>query len=218
MVGGSAAAEPIAPLSRPSLPEPAENGRDDVNRRELLAYAWIGTLGLLTLGSGLAAWQFIYPRSPANEFGGKFYLGSAANLPPVGGEPQNYPEGRFWLVNTEKGPHAIYILCTHSWEGVRIKLWWDSDESHFYCPACGSRFCPDGDYILGPAPRSLDQFAIELVTGRTVLAMTNPTADFIEAPVAPAPDGEIVVNTGALLQGPPSALTFPHEGISCLNL
>ena len=118
MVGGSAAAEPIAPLSRPSLPEPAENGRDDVNRRELLAYAWIGTLGLLTLGSGLAAWQFIYPRSPANEFGGKFYLGSAANLPPVGGEPQNYPEGRFWLVNTEKGPHAIYILCTHSWEGV----------------------------------------------------------------------------------------------------
>jgi cytochrome b6-f complex iron-sulfur subunit len=217
VVDTSAAADRVAPLSRAATLELFKVGHEGINRREFLTYAWAGALALLTLESGLATYQFIYPRSPVNQFGGRFYLGAAADLPDVGGEPKINPEGRFFLVNTAKGPHALYNLCTHSWNNVRIKLWWDADRNNFQCPACGSQFCPDGDYILGPAPRSLDQFEIEVVRGREILARTDLTENLIMAPVVPSPDAEIVVNTGSLLTGPPSALTFPHEGITCLN-
>ena len=50
------------------LLESAGTGQGDFNRREMLTYAWAGTLALLTLGSGLAAYQFLYPRRPVNEF------------------------------------------------------------------------------------------------------------------------------------------------------
>ncbi len=218
VVDTTSAAERVVPLSRAAVLESFKVGREGINRREVLTYAWAGAMGLLALGSGLAACQFAYPRYPAGELGGTFHLGLAANLPPVGSEPQAYPKGTFWLVNTEKGPHALYSLCTHNWEGVRIKLWWDSAENYIRCPACGSRFCPDGDYILGPAPRSLDQFVVEVVERRTVVAVTKLTANLIEAPAVPSPAAEIVVDTGRLLAGPPSALTFPHEGITCLNM
>ncbi len=218
VVDTSAAADRVAPLSRPPALELFKVGHEGINRREFLTYAWAGALALLTLESGLATYQFIYPRSPVNQFGGRFYLGAAADLPDVGGEPKINPEGRFFLVNTAKGPHALYNLCTHSWNNVRIKLWWDADRNNFQCPACGSQFCPDGHYILGPAPRSLDQFVIEFVKGRTVLAETVPSDKLLVAPVVLSPDAETVVDTGKLLVGAPSALTFPHEGISCLNM
>ena len=113
VVDTTAAAERVVPLSRAAVLESYKDGRKGINRREVLTYAWAGALGLLTLGSGLAAYQFISPRYPVNEFGGKFHLGIAADLPPVGSDPQANPVGRFWLVNTEKGTHAIFNLCTH---------------------------------------------------------------------------------------------------------
>ncbi len=219
---GSVDAGQIAPLDRASFlgshSAGIHAGSEGKNRREFLTYIWAGTLTAMTVGTGLAAYQYLYPRRPAGEFGGRFYLGPASGLPPVGSEPKSYPEGRFWLVNTEKGLHALYPLCPHSWYGVRIRLWWDSAKGQIHCPACGSRFCPDGDYILGPSPRSLDQFVIEIVKGHTILAVTKLTSDLIEAPIGPSPEGEIVVDTGRMIQGPPSALTFPHDGISCLNM
>ena len=85
----------------------AGTGHSDFNRREMLTYAWAGTLALLTLGSGLAAYQFLYPRRPVNEFGGMFHLGTAVDLPPVGSASQANIEGRFWLINNEEGLRAF---------------------------------------------------------------------------------------------------------------
>lgn len=215
-------AEQIAPLDRAAFlgshSEGFHAGYEGKNRREFLTYMWAATLALATVGTGLAAYQFLYPRRPAGEFGGRFYLGPASGLLPVGSEPKSYPEGRFWLVRTEKGLHALYPLCPHSWSGERIRLRWDSAKGQIHCPACGSRFCPDGDYILGPSPRSLDQFIIEIVKGRTILGVTKLSSDMIEAPVDSSPEGEVVVDTGRMIQGPPSALIFPHDGIRCLNM
>jgi len=169
---GTADAGQIEPLDRASFLSTHsignQTGNEGKNRREFLTYIWAGTLAAMTAGTGLAAYQYLYPRRPAGEFGGRFHLGPASGLLPVGSEPKSYPEGRFWLVNTEKGLHALYPLCPHSWFGVRIRLRWDSERGQIHCPACGSRFCPDGDYILGPSPRSLDQFVIEIVKGRTI--------------------------------------------------
>lgn len=179
-----------------------ENKR--LSRRELLTYVWVGTLAAMTAGSGLAAYQFLYPHQPANAFGGRFYLGTTANLPPIGSEPQHHVDGRFWLVGLEEGPRAFFNLCTHTFGTRWIRLWWDSTNARFDCPMCGSRFSLEGHYITGPAPRSLDQFVIEIVTGRKVVAKTKYVEDAILSPSIPAPDAEIVVDTGTMIEGLPS--------------
>ena len=187
----------------PTLEQPgslAGPGRKKFNRRELLTYVWVGTLAALTVGGGAAGYQFLYPRRPANKFGGRFYLGAASNLPLAGSEPQANVYGRFWLSNTENGVHAFYNLCTHSWGGG-TKDNWDPARGRFECPVCGSKFNPEGHYIEGPAPRSLDQFVIEIVTGRRVFAKTMLTEEAIVSPSIPSADAEIVVDTGTTIEG-----------------
>ena len=77
----SAAAERVAPLGREEILETLNVGREGINRREFLTYAWASALGLLTLESGLATYRFMSPRFSSGTFGGEFHLGSAANLP-----------------------------------------------------------------------------------------------------------------------------------------
>ena len=178
-------------------------GREKFDRRELLTYVWVGTLAALTVGSGVAGYQFLYPRRPANKFRGRFYLGAAANLPQTGSDPLLNREGRFWLANSENGVHAFYHLCTHSWGGG-TKLRWVLEKDRFECPVCGSKFNLEGHYFDGPAPRSLDQFAIEIVVGRTTASETAVTEVEIEPPYIPSPDAEIVVDTGSMIEGLPS--------------
>ena len=201
------AADQITPLDRASfLGSHSVNyhaGNEGKNRREFLTYIWAGTLTAMTVGSGLAAYQFLYPRRPINEFGGKFYLGAAADLPPVGSEPQANVYGKFWLANIEKGLHAFYEICTHPWPGNPHKYTWDSERFRFECPLCGSKFSLEGHYIEGPAPRSLDQFVIEIVTGRKVVAKTMHAEDAIVSPGIPSPEAEIVVDTGTTIEGLP---------------
>ena len=191
----SALAERVEPLLGT-----AGTGHSDFNRREMLTYAWAGTLAVMTLGSGLAAYQFLYPRRPVNEFGGTFHLGTA-ELPPIDSDPKANVDGRFWLVNTEKGPRALYNVCTHNWDGSTAKYNWQPARNRFECPVCGAKFSREGHYISGPAPRSLDQFLIEIVMGRAVLAKTNFAGEVIEAPGVPSLETEIVIDTGKILEG-----------------
>lgn len=201
-------AEQIAPLDRAAFlgshSEGIHAGIEGKNRREFLTYMWAATLAVATVGTGLAAYQFLYPRRLANEFGGRFYLGAASNLPPVGSDPKANVDGRFWLANTEDGPRAFYNLCTHKWGEIWIKYRWDSTRGRFECPACGSKFSLEGHYIEGPAPRSLDQFVIEIVTGRRIVAKTMYAEDAIVGPGVPTSEAEIVVDTGTIIDGLPS--------------
>ena len=176
-------------------------GHKDIGRREMLTYVWAGTLAVMTLGSGLAAYQFLYPQEKANTFGGKFQLGAAGDLPPVGSEPQANLDGRFWLVNTEDGPRAFYNVCPRSRTIVHVRIIWDPVRSRFECPVCGARFSRKGHYITGPSPRSLDQFVIEVLTGRKVISETKRLADVIVAPVVPSPEARLVIDTGEILDG-----------------
>ncbi|MDE0078423.1 MAG: Rieske 2Fe-2S domain-containing protein [Caldilineaceae bacterium] len=178
--------------------------RKNLSRRELLTYVWVGALAAMTAGSGLAAYLFLYPRWPINKFGGKFYLGAAADLPATGSEPQMNAFGKFWLANTEEGLHAFYKICTHPWNGNPHWYTWDPERYRFACPVCGSKFSLEGHYIEGPAPRSLDRFVIEVVKGRKVVGRTMIAENTIVSPRNPSPDAEIVVDTGTMIEGLPS--------------
>ena len=202
----AAAAERVAPVGRAAVLESFEAGQEGINRREFMSYAYAGALSLLTLESGLATYQFMYPRFREGEFGGKFLLGDAAVLPQIGIDPEANTNGKFWLINTDEGPRALYMVCTHL--GCLYK--WEPSANRFECPCHGSKFSREGHYIRGPAPRSLDQFIIEIVQEGNIVSVTEDAGDSIASPSLPAPDVEIVVDTGKRIQGK-AAATSPDN-------
>ena len=203
------AATPATPRSRPATPAPPpepevaeptyfQSQVRTVNRREFLAYSWSAAVGIVTAQSLVATGLLMYPRFKAGEFGGDFLLGSSSGLPSLEAAPQSDPIGKFWLVNTDEGPRALYMVCTHL--GCLYK--WVDANKRFECPCHGSKFTREGDYLEGPAPRSLDQFVVEVTQNGSVVASTQSADDGIQPPGAPAEGTEIVVKTGSRIQGP----------------
>ena len=137
----------------------AETEKVPINRREFLNLAWLASLGFITINLGGVTYLFSMPRFKEGEFGGIFTIGKVADLPAVGSPPVNYPKVKLWLSNTEQGVVGLYKVCTH----LGCLYNWNSQENKFICPCHGSQFQADGSYILGPAPRSLDSFVIQLV-------------------------------------------------------
>ncbi len=73
--------------------------------------------------------------------------------------------------------------------------------THFVCPCHGSEFQPDGTYIRGPAPRSLDRFVIKVETpDGQVIAETDPdSGDPVQVPNDP--NASIRIDTGQRILG-----------------
>ena len=180
-----------------------EEGWEGINRREFLAYTWGAALALVTLEGAYSTFKFMMPRFRAGEFGGQFELGPATALPPVGSVPERNTAGRYWLYHSEEGVKALYQVCTHL--GCLYK--WEPARNRFECPCHGSKFTADGDYIEGPAPRSLDQFVVEVVVGGEVVAQTEEAETRIVPPKPEPPNALIRVQTGNKILGKPRDLS-----------
>ncbi|MCL4877175.1 MAG: Rieske 2Fe-2S domain-containing protein [Anaerolineae bacterium] len=160
-----------------------------VSRREFLYYAWGASMALLLAQTGGWLIWFGLPRFREGEFGGVFSL-AGSDLPILNNPPKDYPEGKFWLSNTDDGIAALYKVCTHL--GCLFK--WVGANDRFECPCHGSKFQKNGVYIEGPAPRSLDRFEITVVTNSGQQLVTNAAGDPV--PVDSASVSQIRVNTG----------------------
>ncbi|MBS1252860.1 MAG: Cytochrome b6-f complex iron-sulfur subunit [Anaerolineales bacterium] len=170
---------------------------DGVTRREFLNYAWLASLGIFTAQLAGVSYLFAMPRFRAGEFGGVFPLGPAINLPEVGIAPEKNSKGRFWFVRSEEGVYALYIVCTH----LGCLFQWQATENRFICPCHGSQFSRTGQYLTGPAPRNLDMFVVRVEDDQgNVLAETPAEEGPVPTPV-PDPDAQVMVDTGARLQG-----------------
>jgi len=178
--------------------EPQAEEKIKVNRREFLNLAWLASLGFLTLSMGGVTYFFAIPRFKAGEFGGLVSVGTVKDLPGLDEPPANNPKVKFWVSNTDQGPIALYTVCTH----LGCLYGWRDQENKFVCPCHGSQFEKDGDYILGPAPRSLDRFAMRAVHPDTgdVLAESS-TGEPLNLP--DNPDAIIQVDTGKRIKGNP---------------
>jgi len=139
-------------------PTEVEIEQKPVNRREFLNLAWLASLGFLTVNLGGVTYLFSMPRFKEGEFGGTFTVGRVSDLPPAGSAPVNYPKVKLWLSNTEQGLVGLYKVCTH----LGCLYNWNEQENIFLCPCHGSQFEPDGTWIAGPAPRSLDRFVVQI--------------------------------------------------------
>jgi cytochrome b6-f complex iron-sulfur subunit len=180
-----------------------------INRREFLTYAWGATLALLAVEGTVTSYVFLAPRFRAGEFGGKFSLGSAGSLPTIDAAPQPNAAGKFWLVNTDEGTRAIYMVCTHL--GCLYK--WNDEADRFQCPCHGSEFTREGDYIKGPAPRSLDQFIVEVLDEGETIAATAETEAGANPPTIASKTAQLIVNTGKRINGQPKNLSPAIEHI-----
>lgn len=171
--------------------------KTEINRREFLNFAWLVSLGFLTINLAGVTYLFAMPRFKAGEFGGVIDMGTVGTLPPAGSPPVNMPKVKIWLSNTNNGVMALYKVCTH----LGCLYNWSDQEVKFICPCHGSQFHSDGTYIQGPAPRNLDRFVvmIESPDGKTI-AETDPKTGG-PVPVPSDPNALIKVDTGKKIIG-----------------
>lgn len=129
---------------------------------------------------------FAYPRIKAGEFGGKFILPRSPDSYTTTEAPELNSSGKFYIVKIEgkdptnngevetndgfvgvpdAGVMAIYQVCTHL--GCLIPF--QPAENRFICPCHGSTFQRNSNYVLGPAPRNLDQFPVTIENGALVV-------------------------------------------------
>ena len=172
-------------------------GGSDITRREFLNYAWLATIGVVTAEYTVATLLFALPRLKPGAFGGPVPIGSYDSLPAIGADPENFPKAKFWWVQNDEGARAIYTVCTHL--GCIYK--WKPDQGKYICPCHGSQFAREGQFIAGPAPRSLDSFVIRAVDPATgaELAKTNENGD----PVLIPSGSQVIVETGQKIIGKP---------------
>lgn len=165
------------------------------SRREFLYYIWGASIALLLgqVSAGLV-W-FTFPRFREGEFGGIFPF-NPGDLPTAGSAPLSVPAGRFHVSNTDNGLLVLYGVCTHL--GCLPK--WNPTTTRFECPCHGSKFQGDGSYIEGPAPRSLDQFPVEVVYANGSVAATPEDGSPIPLAEGLAID-TIRINTGSRITG-----------------
>jgi cytochrome b6-f complex iron-sulfur subunit len=207
-------------MSEAVAPTPAEQGTSlPLTRREFLYYLWGISIAVFLAGSGGATVWFSLPRFREGEFGGVFTI-PVDQIPAPDTPPQEFPAGRFWLVNVgqktlddprqprdypeEAGVKALYKVCVHL--GCLYK--WVDTNDRFECPCHGSKYLKSGTRVDGPARRNLDVFIIEVIDGTGhVLVRTEPQMNGNEGTAVEPPSGAVSlkIDTGRLVRGAPNS-------------
>lgn len=173
------------------------------SRREFLYYIWGASLVMLLGQAGVVLLWFALPRFKEGTFGGVFNV-AVDKIPSNNSAPLNEPAGRFWVAHYEDRLVVHYGVCTHL--GCLPK--WVDQNNRFECPCHGSKYQLSGNWIEGPAPRSLDRFAISVTFTDGTTASTSSDGGAI--PVNGKQISSLRVDTGKRIRMPGHAL--PAEG------
>jgi cytochrome b6-f complex iron-sulfur subunit len=202
------AAEAAATAS--ALGHPAPTAPKPVSRREFFRRSLVGSLLVYGAQFGGATLAFLWP----NLRGGFGSVINAGKLDDIRGvirdteQPFYSGSGRFYIVaydgrptddvNYEEdqlaaqGVMPLYQRCVHL--GCRVPFCQQSQ--WFECPCHGSKYNTAGEYTLGPAPRGLDRFRVEITE-----------------------TGDVMVDTSEVIPGPPrgtDTLRRPPSGPFCV--
>ena len=185
-----------------------------VTRRQFINRSIVGLFALGISAFGVAIIGYLWPTGSSG-FGSKIKMGKVTDLLADIRANNGFlykPEARAWvtaypaaalpkaetvysppeLTGMEAGLVALYQKCPHL--GCRVPSC--ASSQWFECPCHGSQFNQVGEKKGGPAPRGMDRFAME-VSG-----------------------GEFIVNTGAVIQGPPIGTNTTGqeaEGAHCIG-
>jgi cytochrome b6-f complex iron-sulfur subunit len=195
-------------------PDPETLG---VTRRQFLNRSIVATFSFGLAAFGAACLAFLWP-PPGGGFGNRVNVGRISDILTAvrAGDGFLYvPEGRMWVTEypatalskaasaytfydqvsqgLEAGVVALYQTCPHL--GCRVPQCVTSQ--WFECPCHGSKYNQVGEKKGGPAPRGMDRFPMTVSAG-----------------------GELVVDTGTVIQGPPIGTNTTGqeaEGPNCLS-
>lgn len=168
-----------------------------VTRRQFLNRTTVGLFGLGLSGFGASMLAFLWPQSSGG-FGAEIGVGSVEDVQALIDEGSGFayfPEARMWVTNypssaleaarsiytppelagMEAGFATLWQKCPHL--GCRVPECVTS--GWFECPCHGSQYNQVGEKKGGPAPRGMDRFP------------------------ATVSGGQLVVDTGTVIQGPP---------------
>lgn len=205
----------LAEAAPPAVYVPPDPEQLGVTRRMFFNRGIIAMFGLGLSGFGAACIGFLWP-SGVSGFGSKLNAGLLSDLKAEIGSNNGFlykAEGRMWLTEypagaiekarvTYSAPElagmnagvvALYQKCPHL--GCRVPECVTSQ--WFECPCHGSQYNRVGEKRGGPAPRGMDRFAMS-VTDK----------------------GELVVDTGTIIQGPPIGTNTTGqeaEGPNCIS-
>jgi cytochrome b6-f complex iron-sulfur subunit len=187
----AAAAAPV-----PGAPgaEPAAKAPKPVSRREFFRRSLLASLGVFTAQFGGATLAFLWPRITG--FGSVINAGKIDDIKSAIRDAQGAPfylgVGRMYIVSYNGHPSGdvdyetlgvesqgimpLYQRRVHL--GCRVPFCQQS--GWFECPCHGSKYNGAGEYQLGPAPRGMDRFKVEV-----------------------ASNGDVMVDTSEIILGPP---------------
>jgi len=194
---GKAEIEPVA-AKPPAVYVPPDPETLGVTRRQFLNRSIVGFMVMSLSGFGAAVIAFLWP-SASGGFGAQITVGPAAEVRARIRANNGFlyvPEGRAWVTEypeaavakgkalypsplhgiLEAGFTALWQTCPHL--GCRVPECKTSQ--WFECPCHGSQYNRNGEKKGGPAPRGMDRF-----------------------PGSLDPRGNLVINTGQIVQGPP---------------
>jgi cytochrome b6-f complex iron-sulfur subunit len=191
---------------------PEEDARKakPVSRREFFRRSLVTSFALFGVQFGAGTIAFLWP----NLKGGFGSVISAGKLEDIKAEIQSSEQpfyvgaGRFYLVNyngkpsddadyvaeqtSAEGLMPLYQRCVHL--GCRVPF---CQQSHWFeCPCHGSKYNEAGEYRLGPAPRGMDRFKLEVTEA-----------------------GDVMVDTAVVILGPPrgtDTTAQPPQGSFCV--
>lgn len=127
---------------------------------------------------------FAYPRIKEGTFGGQFIVERKASSYTLDEKPELNATGKFYVIkvdalvpvedggtagNESTSILAAYQVCTHL--GCLVPF--DGGQNRFICPCHGSTFERTSEYVLGPAPRSLDQFEVTVTSESVIIVDTG---------------------------------------------
>jgi cytochrome b6-f complex iron-sulfur subunit len=176
--------------------QPAPAGPSLPRRKVLLIGFW-SAMGTMLLGIVATILYSLYPLEITG-FGSAVFVGTVDELKP--GEKKHNLEAKAWIVRFDaeqarRNPGAqegailaVYHKCVHLGCTVPFRADFSREDPRngetyagwFLCPCHGSTYSDAGVRVFGPAPRSMDTFAmtidkgkITVNTGKIVLGTTE---------------------------------------------
>ncbi len=186
-----------------------------VTRRQFFNRALIAVFSLFLLQFAIASLAFIWPKLGGG-FGTPVNAGSVADLKAeisVAGAivPKFIPSAQSWItlfaladLEGSSFESTPFVVAGGEGDGVGVMALWQRcvhlgcrvptciPSQGFECPCHGSKYNIHGEYELGPAPRNLDRFAVEVNDAGDLMILTgtvvetprskNKTAEYPQGP------------------------------------
>lgn len=171
----------------------------EVTRRKVLLVGFWSAMGALMLGIVVTILNSLYPRDVTG-FGGTVFVGSVDLLAP--GKKLHNLDAKAWIVRfdatqAKRNPGAqegailaLYHKCVHLGCTVPYRPDFSREDPRnqetyagwFLCPCHGSTYSDAGVRVFGPAPRSLDTFALTIDGGKMTVNTGKITTGNTENP------------------------------------